>query len=91
VIQGRTDDSGLWHTLLADATRLRDSRAEIIGGTVGIASDGSFTETVAFTDEGTAREGEQAVEFPPEVSDALQKLLQGAEFYDLREVWFESP
>jgi hypothetical protein len=93
VIQGRTDDRNLFHTLLDDTTVLHERRPEIMGGTVGLAPDGSFTETVAFTDEASARQGEQAdmSDAPPEVGEALQKLMEGAEFYDLREVWFESP
>lgn len=93
VIQGRTDDRNLFHKLLDDTTVLHERRPEIIGGSVGLAPDGSFTETVAFTDEASARQGEGAdmSDAPPEVGEALQKLIQGAEFYDLREVWFESP
>ncbi len=94
VIQGRTDDTGAFRTLFDDTSALRDRRPDVIGGTVGIASDGSFTQTVAFTDEASAREGEKNADMsdvPPEVAEAMRTLMDGAEFYDLRDVWFESP
>lgn len=92
VIQGRTEDTDMFRTMLDGISALRDARPEVIGGTVGIADDGSFTQTVAFTDEASAREGEQKdVDMPPEVAESLQKTMQTAQFYDLREVWFNSP
>ena len=92
IIRGRSDDRGAWKTLLDDSDGLRQMRPDIIGGTVAIEPDGSFTETIAFTDEASAREGEKnSGEIPPEVGEALQSLTEGAKFYDLREVWFESP
>jgi hypothetical protein len=91
VIRGKADP-GLWQKL-GDGSELREMRPEIIGGTVAIQDDGSFVETVAFTDEASARRGESEMtaQPPPEVGEALQGLMEGAEFYDLREVWFSSP
>jgi hypothetical protein len=91
IIRGKADP-GLWQKV-GDGSELREIRPEIIGGTVAIKNDGSFVETVAFTDEETARKGESEMhqEAPPEVSDALQQIMDGAEFYDLRQVWFNSP
>ncbi len=45
---------------------LRDMRPEIIGGTVAIAADGDFTQTIYFTSEAAARQGEQQ-EMPADV------------------------
>ena len=91
IIRGKADP-GLWQKMGGDASQLREMRPDVIGGTVAIQNDGSFVETVAFTDEASAREGEQSGAQPPEdVADAMRQLMEGAQFYDLREVWFSSP
>lgn len=90
VIQGVARDRAAVDLLVGNGDALRAMRPEIIGGTFAIAEDGSFTETVAFTDEATARTGE-AGEFPPEVAVALSSVMDGAVFHDLRAPWFESP
>ncbi len=94
VIQGQIDEdvAAVKGALLSEAGTLRAMRPEIIGGTFAVAPDGSYTQTVAFTDEASARVGE-ADETPPpvEVAEALEKLMVGARFYDLRDPWFESP
>ncbi len=91
VIRGRSDDPArLAATLNQDQDGLREMRPEIIGGTFAVSADGRFTNTVAFTDEASAREGEQ-IEPPEDVKAAIEEMIAGAEFYDLREVWFESP
>lgn len=90
IIRGKADPE-LWQKM-GDGSELRELRPDVIGGTVAIQDDGSFVDTVAFTDEASAREGEQSGAQPPEdVADAMQQLMEGAEFYDLREVWFSSP
>jgi hypothetical protein len=89
VIRGHTDDPDAVKTFFADTDALRQMRPEIIGGTVAIESDGTFTETIAFTDEDSARKGEQT-EPPAEVRAALETFLRGATFYDLHHPWFES-
>jgi hypothetical protein len=65
-------------------------RPEIIGGTLAFEEDGTYTQTVAFTDEASARAGEQT-EPPAEMREALDALMRDATFYDLRDPWFESP
>jgi hypothetical protein len=89
VIRGQVSDVERTKALLADTDELRRMRPEIIGGTFAVAPDGSFTETVAFSDEASARSGEQ-LEPPAEIREALEDLLSGASFYDLRDPWFES-
>jgi hypothetical protein len=64
-------------------------RPEIIGATMAIEDDGTFTETVFFTDEASARQGEQQ-EPPAEVREDLETLMAGARFYDLHHPWFAS-
>jgi hypothetical protein len=90
VIRGRVDDPSRIKAMLADTTMLHEMRPDIIGGTLAVEDDGTFTETIAFTDEESAREGEQK-EPPPEMRDELQSLMAGATFYDLHRPWFESP
>ncbi|QIK66520.1 hypothetical protein G7072_09295 [Nocardioides sp. HDW12B] len=89
VIRGRVSDPERAKAMLAEASMLRDLRPEIIGGTLALEADGTFIETVAFTDEASARQGEQTAA-PAEVEDRLRELLQDARFYDLHHPWFAS-
>lgn len=87
VIQGRTDDPDQLKATMADDTdNLRAERPDVIGGTFALEDDGSFTTTVAFTDEASAREGEKNSS-PPE---AFQTLMSEVRYYDLRDPWFAS-
>jgi hypothetical protein len=90
VIQGKVNDRSVVDQLMAGTDELKKMRPEIIGGTFAVADDGSFTQTVAFTDEESARKGE-AIEPPPEVREQLGSMMAGATFLDLRDPWFESP
>jgi hypothetical protein len=90
VIQGKVNDRSVVDQLMAGTDELKKMRPEIIGGTFAVADDGSFTQTVAFTDEESARKGE-AIEPPPEVREQLGTMMAGATFLDLRDPWFESP
>ena len=89
VIRGRTSDVAGAKALLADTGQLKEMRPEIIGGTFAVDADGGFTQTVYFTDEASARGGEQQ-EPPAEVREKIEQLMSGASFYDLRDPWFES-
>jgi hypothetical protein len=75
--------------MLADTDTLHEMRPDIIGATLAIEPDGTFTETVAFTDEASAREGERR-EPPAEIRQELEYALKDAVFYDLHKPWFES-
>jgi hypothetical protein len=90
VIRGRVEDPSRIKAMLADTSMLHEMRPDIIGGTLAVEDDGTFTETIAFTDEESARQGEQK-EPPPEIRDELQSMMAGATFYDLHQPWFESP
>ena len=91
VIRGRVDDPERLRRLIAsDPAELRRMRPEIIGATLALEPDGTFTETVAFTDEESARSGE-GTEPPADVRAELEYAMQGATFYDLRNPWFGSP
>lgn len=87
VIRGRVDDPDRLKAMLADTTSLHEMRPDILGGTLAIEPDGTFTETVAFATEEAARAGEQ-VEPPPEVRKELEYAMKDATFYDLRNPWF---
>jgi hypothetical protein len=68
---------------------LHEMRPDILGATLAIEPDGTYTETVAFTDEESARKGE-AVMAPDDVRAELDYAMKGATFYDLRHPWFET-
>lgn len=89
VIRGRVADPARLKALMADTTLLHEMRPEILGASLALEPDGTFTETVAFTDEASARSGEQ-VEPPEEVRQTLGEVMAGATFYDLHHPWFES-
>lgn len=87
IIQGRIDDPRRLKAMLADARLLHQLRPEMIGGTLAVEEDGTFTQTVAFTDEDAARRDEKVTP-PPDVQDELTSALRGATYYDLHEPWF---
>jgi len=90
IIRGKVDDVDRLRSMMtADTDSLHQMRPEIIGGTLAVEPDGTFTETVAFTSEAAARQGEQ-VEPPPEVRSDLEYAMTDAEFYDLHRPWFAS-
>ena len=90
VIRGKVDDPARLRRLMTDdQTELRRMRPDILGATLAIEPDGTFTETVAFTDEASARSGE-GQEPPEDVRAELDYAMQGATFYDLHHPWFES-
>ena len=89
IIRGRVDDPSRLKAMMTDTTALHEARPDILGGTLAIEDDGSFIETIAFTSEDEAREGEQ-VEPPADVRSELDYAMQGATYYDLHRPWFES-
>lgn len=88
VIRGRVDDPERLKAMLADTDSLHEMRPDIIGGSLAIEPDGTFTETVAFTSEEAARENEK-MEMPEEMRADMEAVMQGATFYDLRHPWFD--
>jgi hypothetical protein len=90
VIRGKVDDPSRLQALMGQDTQmLHEMRPEILGATLAVEPDGTFTETVAFTDEESAHKGE-SVPPPEEVRTELEYAMQGATFYDLHHPWFES-
>ena len=90
VIRGKVDDPSRLRTMMTENPQtLHEMRPDILGATLAIEPDGTYTETVAFTNEDSARKGEQ-VEPPADVREELEYAMQGATFYDLKHPWFES-
>jgi hypothetical protein len=90
VIRGKVDDpQRLKAMLTSDPTSLHEMRPEIIGATLAIEEDGTFTETVAFTDEESARRGEQ-VPMPDDVRQAMESAMHDVTYADLHHPWFAS-
>ena len=89
VIRGKVDDPARLKAMMADTDALHEARPDILGATLAIEPDGTFTETVAFTSEAEARKGEQ-VPPPEDVQRELAYAMQSATFYDLHRPWFES-
>jgi hypothetical protein len=92
VLQGRLRNAEKLRRLLTDqqmTTMLHEARPEILGATLAIEADGTFTETVSFTDEFLARRGE-SIAMPEQVTAALHDAIIELEYLDLREPWFAS-
>ena len=89
VIRGKVDDPARLKSILANADGLREMRPDIVGASLAVEPDGTFTETVAFTSEEAARSGEQVAP-PEEMRDDLEYTMQDATFYDLRNPWFST-
>ncbi len=89
VIRGTVTDKERLKAIMSDTQQLQEIRPEILGGTLAIEADGTFIETVAFTDEASAREGERK-EMPAEIGSELGSLMHDAQFLDLHQPWFAS-
>ena len=91
VIQGKVSDRAAVHALMDRAGEvIAEHRHDVLGATIAIDDDGFFTETVFFTSEAAAREGEKQ-EMPPEVQeivDAEERLVSEVQFLDLHAPWF---
>jgi hypothetical protein len=89
VIRGRVDDPTRLRSAVESMTPiLHEARPEIIGATVAIEGDGTVTETVAFTDEAAAREGERKP-MPESLRDA-DMGIRDPSYLDLHHPWFAS-
>ena len=95
VIRGRIDDPAVIERGLDEMSRImREKRPEIIGGTIAVEPDGTFTETVAFTNEAEARDGEaRAMPVDGPVKHLMQdwdRLTHDLTYLDLHHPWFAS-
>jgi hypothetical protein len=91
VMQGRVGDADGFRKFSQQPMEgLSQMRPEIIGGTVAIADDGDFTQTIYFTSEAEAREGEKK-EMPEDVQRELEQAMgemKDLTYLDLRDPWF---
>lgn len=94
VIQGRVDDpDALEAGMHRMETMLHEARPDIIGATMAIEPDGSFTETVWFTDEAAARENEKEAGSDARFADAMAEWegsVHDLHYHDLHQPWFAS-
>ncbi len=91
VIQGRLSDPERFrHFMEQPMDALHEARPEILGGTIAIEPDGTFTQTVAFSDEDAARAGE-ATDMPEEMRRETENefsMMQDVRYLDLHHPWF---
>ena len=91
VIQGRVADAAAFRAFMEQPMDgLHEARPELIGGTIAIDDDGFFTETMAFSSESAAREGEQK-EMPPEMAEEYGRAMEQVtdlRYLDLHHPWF---
>jgi hypothetical protein len=93
VIQGRISDPEKVAMMMDQPMdMLHRERPEIIGGTMAVDADGFFTQTMAFTTEDAAREGEHK-EMPAEMAETMagmEMAMADVSYHDLRHPWFTS-
>jgi hypothetical protein len=89
VIRGKVDDPQQGRSMIEQTSgTLHEARPEIVGATFAVEDDGTFTETVAFTDEATARANESK-EMPPEMGNwEEQATMHDVRYMDLHHPFF---
>jgi hypothetical protein len=89
IVRGTVDDPVRMRAMFErDGEQLRRIRPEIMGATLAIEDDGTFTETVAFTDEASARANESK-EPPAELADWDERATaHDIEYIDLHHPFF---
>lgn len=94
VIRGRVDDPALLESNIGEmGVLIHQARPEVIGATFAVEPDGTFTETVAFTSEESAREGERRMSENDRVQELMEqwgKVTHDVTYLDLHEPWFVS-
>lgn len=83
IMRGRADRNELRDVMQEAEASLRQDRPEVIGGLIAWNGD-RFVQTVYFTSEAEAREGEKK---PAPSRDRLQAATSDLEFVDLRDPW----
>lgn len=89
IIRGKADDPEALRAMMSDTELLHQRRPDIIGATLAIEPDGTFTETVAFTDEASARKGEQ-LEMPEDAREQMATAMHDLSYLDLHHPFFAS-
>jgi len=94
VIQGRYSDPARAVEILSRSEEpLLALRPDLIGGELCLHGDGGFTQTVYFTSEAEAREGERkpAPAQAQELMDEESSIMSDVVFFDLTDPWLQSP
>jgi hypothetical protein len=89
IIRGKVADPDRLKAMMQQTDMLHEARPEILGATLAIEDDGTFTETVAFTDEESARRGESQ-EMPEQMREDFDSAMTDVSFLDLHHPWFAS-
>ena len=89
IIRGKSDDPDALRAMMSDTELLHQMRPDIIVRMLAIEPNGNFTETVAFTDETSARRGEQ-LEMPDDARDQMAAAMHDLSFVDLHHPFFAS-
>lgn len=93
VLRGRVTDTDAARTLMsAFEEALPETRPDVLGGYIGLAADGAFTQVVYFTSEAAAREGEQRRSPEDEELEEQMGTLMAEEvrYLDLPDPWLAS-
>ena len=91
VIEGHLQDPERMRSMMEQhSDEIRQMRPEIIGATVAVRDGGDYVQTIYFTSEAEAREGEK-VEPPQDVAEAMAEEMRDARFFDLRHPTMMSP
>ena len=92
IMQGRVSDVARVRELQAEISKHPGFRPDVLGGIVGMHGTDGFTMAVYFTDEKSAREGEQAAP-PAEMAPLFEEqmsLMGDMIYYDIRDPWLRS-
>jgi hypothetical protein len=89
IIRGKADDPDALRAMMSDTELLHQMRPDILGATLAIEPDGTFIETVAFTDEASARAGEK-MDMPDEMRQRMESAMHDVSFMDLHHPFFAS-
>jgi len=93
IIRGKVEDPDRLKSMLQQGTEMmHEARPDVLGMTLAVEDDGTFTQTVAFTDEASARAGESK-EMPEEAQQEMHEwdeVMKDVSYMDLRHPWFTS-
>ena len=95
IIRGKLDNPDAIEAGMRDMeSMLHEARPDILGATLAIEDDGTFMETIFFTDEAAAREAEsKPMEDNAEAAEMMRQwdeMMRDVQYLDLHQPWFAS-
>jgi hypothetical protein len=95
IIRGKLDNPDAVEAGMRDMeSMLHEARPDILGATLAIEDDGTFMETIFFTDEAAAREAEaKSMEGNAEAAEMMRQwdeMTHDVQYLDLHHPWFAS-